>query len=69
MWEHETFACELYSLFLYGILHVIDGVLVYAIMKALLISQREQGSSTGFYREQAFEASRPIKKGIATSVS
>jgi len=56
VWEHEKFACELHSLFLYGILHVIDGVLVYSIMKALLMSPREQGSSNSFYREQAFEA-------------
>ena len=56
VWEHEKFAYELHSLFLYGILHVLDGVLVYSIMKALLMSQRELGSSNGFYREQAFEA-------------
>jgi hypothetical protein len=39
---------------------VIVGVLVYSIMKALLMSPREQGSSNSFYREQAFEANGPL---------
>jgi hypothetical protein len=66
---HPKLTCELHSYFLCGILSLVDGVLAEGPMKTGLMQPESTVGSKGFYRDQAFEASRPIRTGIAMSVS